>query len=136
MFNRLLAWSVLCAACCLLGTGCASTAEARSTLEAPPPSGEKPGPPCGGIAGLPCPEGSTCVDDPRDDCDPTRSGADCIGMCVRGEAKRAECSYDDPALKYVSKSPEQCAAIRFFCEEGYQPFFNDCGCGCEPVPAR
>ncbi|MGH2614461.1 MAG: hypothetical protein ACRDJC_04430 [Thermomicrobiales bacterium] len=38
---------------------------------------------CGGIAGIPCPEGFTCVDDPRDDCDPKRGGADCIGICVR-----------------------------------------------------
>jgi hypothetical protein len=36
---------------------------------------------CGGIAGIPCPEGQTCVDDPKDDCDPTRGGADCPGIC-------------------------------------------------------
>jgi hypothetical protein len=40
---------------------------------------------CGGIAGFPCPPGSTCVDDPNDDCDPTRGGADCGGICVREE---------------------------------------------------
>jgi hypothetical protein len=39
--------------------------------------------PCGGIAGLPCPDGFVCVDDPRDDCDPATGGADCIGICVR-----------------------------------------------------
>jgi hypothetical protein len=38
---------------------------------------------CGGIAGIPCPAGLTCVDDPRDDCDPRAGGADCIGICVR-----------------------------------------------------
>ncbi len=38
---------------------------------------------CGGIAGLPCPKGYTCVDDPSDDCDPQNGGADCIGICVR-----------------------------------------------------
>lgn len=38
---------------------------------------------CGGIAGFPCPEGYTCVDDPSDDCDPTRGGADCGGICRR-----------------------------------------------------
>lgn len=43
---------------------------------------------CGGIAGFPCPPGSTCVDDPRDDCDPTTGGADCGGMCVREEEPR------------------------------------------------
>jgi hypothetical protein len=36
---------------------------------------------CGGIAGIRCPEGKTCVDDPSDDCDPKRGGADCPGIC-------------------------------------------------------
>ena len=36
---------------------------------------------CGGFAGLPCPSGKTCVDDPTDSCDPTKGGADCIGIC-------------------------------------------------------
>ena len=36
---------------------------------------------CGGIQGSLCPEGFTCVDDPRDDCDPTAEGADCGGIC-------------------------------------------------------
>ncbi len=37
---------------------------------------------CGGFGNLPCPEGFTCVDDPRDDCDPERGGRDCGGICV------------------------------------------------------
>jgi hypothetical protein len=41
---------------------------------------------CGGIAGIPCPNGQTCVDDPSDDCDPDRGGADCGGVCVEGPA--------------------------------------------------
>ena len=41
---------------------------------------------CGGIAGIPCPEGMECVDWPVDDCDPDAGGADCIGMCVDGGA--------------------------------------------------
>lgn len=36
---------------------------------------------CGGIAGIRCPQGKTCVDDPADDCDPKRGGADCPGIC-------------------------------------------------------
>ncbi|SEO38064.1 Kazal-type serine protease inhibitor family protein [Nitrosovibrio sp. Nv6] len=36
---------------------------------------------CGGIAGIPCPQGKTCIDDPSDDCDPKRGGADCPGIC-------------------------------------------------------
>jgi hypothetical protein len=40
---------------------------------------------CGGIAGIACPEGSSCVDDPNDSCDPERGGADCAGQCQPGE---------------------------------------------------
>jgi hypothetical protein len=36
---------------------------------------------CGGIAGIRCPQGQTCVDDPTDSCDPERGGADCPGIC-------------------------------------------------------
>jgi hypothetical protein len=38
---------------------------------------------CGGIAGIPCPEGFVCVDDPRDDCNPKTGGRDCGGICKR-----------------------------------------------------
>lgn len=38
---------------------------------------------CGGIAGIPCPSGMSCVDNPNDSCDPNYGGADCGGMCVR-----------------------------------------------------
>ena len=37
---------------------------------------------CGGIAGIPCPDGYTCVDDPSDNCDPATGGADCGGICI------------------------------------------------------
>ncbi len=38
---------------------------------------------CGGFAGLACsPPDDQCLDDPKDDCDPTRGGADCGGICV------------------------------------------------------
>jgi hypothetical protein len=36
---------------------------------------------CGGFAGIMCPMGMICMDDPSDDCDPNRNGADCIGIC-------------------------------------------------------
>jgi hypothetical protein len=36
---------------------------------------------CGGIAGFGCPTGQSCIDDPRDDCDPKHGGADCGGLC-------------------------------------------------------
>ena len=38
---------------------------------------------CGGFAGLSCPAGLTCVDDPSDSCDPAKGGADCSGICVK-----------------------------------------------------
>lgn len=37
---------------------------------------------CGGISGIPCPDGMKCVDDPSDDCDPKNGGADCFGICM------------------------------------------------------
>lgn len=37
---------------------------------------------CGGFAGLPCPDGLSCVDDASDACDPLSGGADCMGVCV------------------------------------------------------
>jgi hypothetical protein len=58
------------------GTTITLTRLARCTDDPPPLQ------PCGGIAGFPCPKGQVCVDDPRDACDPTKGGADCIGLCV------------------------------------------------------
>ena len=46
---------------------------------------------CGGIAGIPCPDGFTCVDDPDDDCDPKQGGADCGGVCVRDRKPPRAC---------------------------------------------
>lgn len=43
------------------------------------------------------------------------------------------CDYDDPARRYVARSPEQCQLVRFTCEPGLAPFFDDCGCGCEQL---
>ncbi len=37
---------------------------------------------CGGLGGIQCPSGQTCVDDPNDSCDPQNGGADCGGICV------------------------------------------------------
>lgn len=34
---------------------------------------------------------------------------------------------------YVSKDKQQCETIRFLCENGKKPFFDDGGCGCESV---
>ena len=45
---------------------------------------------CGGIAGIQCPAGQSCEDDPNDGCDPKAGGADCGGICV-GEPSGAFC---------------------------------------------
>jgi hypothetical protein len=37
----------------------------------------------------------------------------------------------DGAASYVSTNPEECARLRFRCEESEIPFSNDCGCGCK-----
>ncbi len=38
-----------------------------------------------------------------------------------------------PIKQYVSLSVDQCSVLRFKCDEGLKPFFNDNGCGCEPI---
>ena len=84
---------------------------------------------CGGIAGIPCPEGTRCVDDPSDSCDPERGGADCRGVCVAEE--QAEQCGTAPTKSYILREPAQCAAVMFACKQGSQPFFDACGCGCQ-----
>ena len=52
---------------------------------APAPGAEQTplpgGPECGGFAGIQCPSGLECVDDPSDGCDPAQGGHDCGGIC-------------------------------------------------------
>ena len=38
---------------------------------------------------------------------------------------------DTATLRYVGKSKQECATIRFVCEPGERYFANDVGCGCE-----
>jgi hypothetical protein len=73
---------------------------------------------CGGFAGIQCPDGEVCVDDPDDDCDPEHGGADCGGICVDGP----ECQ---PVL------------CELFCEHGFQTDEDGCEvCSCNPPPAE
>lgn len=62
---------------------------------------------CGGIAGIPCPAGFTCVDDPGDDCDPQAGGADCFGICMREVEDRCAAA---PCRKGTRCCP-QCGAV-------------------------
>ena len=58
--------------------------------------------------------------------------ADCAGMLVayEGECRPACPDANDPNVHYVSDSAEECAALRFVCDEGQEAFNNACGCGC------
>jgi hypothetical protein len=50
------------------------------------------------------------------------------------EDQNASCDFlADPNKTYVGQSPDQCATIRFVCEEGKEYFADDCGCGCQTV---
>lgn len=128
------------AATAILGVGCSGTDEGagRATEEPLAESRQGVGEFCGGFAAIPCPEGLVCVDDPRDQCDPATGGADCGGICVRPhKAKKDKTKCDDksdPTLSYISQDPVQCLTLRFACAEGYVPFFNECGCGCQLSP--
>ena len=33
-------------------------------------------------------------------------------------------------VEYTCEDPEECERVQFKCEEGENPFFDDCGCGC------
>lgn len=68
----------------------------------PPPAA---GPFCGGIAAFECPGAGSCVDDPADDCDPERGGADCGGVC--------ECNVLALCIEgnVFDASPDVCACV-------------------------
>ncbi|HZI06364.1 MAG TPA: hypothetical protein VEZ71_20195 [Archangium sp.] len=130
MSIRLMWCSVLVIGAALCGTGCAPTAEAQQEVGSRQQHAE--GDFCGGFAGTPCSEGYACIDDPNDSCNPDQGGADCAGTCQRETP--AACTGREPGLKYVSRDPAQCAVIRYTCKEGYVPFSNECGCGCQKRP--
>jgi hypothetical protein len=86
---------------------------------------------CGGFGAIPCDPGFTCLDAPKDSCDPGKGDADCPGLCY---------GCDDPSLKrrYTSTSADECQRLDVQCD-GNDPVFSDsCGCGCaekERLPA-
>jgi hypothetical protein len=68
---------------------------------------------CGGIAGIKCPEGGLCVDDPSDSCDPQHGGADCGGVCVCDKLARCALGYHfDRSLTVCACVPD---APKVFC---------------------
>src|SRR5947209_186204 len=62
------------------GNAC-SAAAAGVSIDHPGECGKPKPQACGGIKGAKCPDYLVCVDDPSDDCDPTRGGKDCPGIC-------------------------------------------------------
>jgi hypothetical protein len=56
----------------------------------------------------------------------------CAGTCKRQKAQ--QCDYSG-TRSWVSQDPAVCASIRFVCVDGMTPFFDACGCGCEPAVA-
>lgn len=82
---------------------------------------------CGGFAGLLCPSGSACVDDPRDTCNPRTGGADCSGICIR----TAVCPNPGGKKNYVINDVNQCKLVRIDCKPPATYFSDACGCGCK-----
>ena len=116
---------------------------------------------CGGIAGLPCPKGTKCkldgnYPDAGGYCHPlvceyngqgylegeTFPSTDGCNKCSCMENGNVACTEMycvpkcDPAHEiwrdYMSTDTDECAVMKFVCPAGAMPFFNDCGCGCEP----
>jgi hypothetical protein len=56
---------------------------------------------------------------------------DASGALVCQDGPPSACNYEDPARRYVARSPEACQTVRFICEPGLSAFFDECGCGCE-----
>ena len=100
--------SNLCRLCDDGSTACASAACIHGRCVAHAAECPAPGPKvfCGGIAGIPCPGGGQCTDDPSDSCDPTKGGADCGGQCVCGpERELCKVGY------HWDSSPTACACV-------------------------
>ena len=105
--------------CALPFAGC-------SGEDPPPDPGDAPF--CGGIAGFPCPGEGVCLDDPRDDCDPDRGGADCGGYCRCDADADCERGYrfdDSPEVCACVPAVDACATVR--CREGFHCEVNDDG---------
>ena len=78
---------------------------------------------CGGVAGLACPPGQVCVDDPRDGCAPP-AGADCAGVCVIPISCGGIAGFPCPAGRTCVDDPrDDCAP----------PTGADCGGLCAPA---
>jgi hypothetical protein len=96
---------------------------------------------CGGIAGIQCPGGGHCVDDPSDSCDPKNGGADCGGICQCVET--VSCIIGDifdsspgVCMCVPKATPPTCPPVcDIFCTYGNVMDANGCPtCSCKPAP--
>lgn len=58
-------------------------------------------------------------------------GCGCIGRL--NEADPVCEDPQDPLVEVIGMSPEECMRIDFLCEEGFEAFEDECGCGCKAV---
>lgn|SRR5687768_17493381 len=75
-----------------LGWGNSVQAEdpaAATASDAPSTATHKKSLPCGGPSAIKCSRGMSCVDDPSDNCDPTKDGLNCPGTCVAGSGEKS-----------------------------------------------
>lgn len=74
----------------------AECAEGRCFIAMPSCAPPRPDEGCGGLLGIPCPDGFVCVDNPTPDC-PGGMAADCPGQCVP-DVPKPECVTGDDCL--------------------------------------
>jgi hypothetical protein len=104
--------AVVLAACAADSTPDAESTE--SAIQSAPRSASI----CGGVAGLSCPTGLVCVDNPGDTCDPARGGADCAGTCQ---------------VASVPTTPRACGGLAdLSCPQGFECVDNP-GDTCDPA---
>lgn len=84
---------------------------------------------CGGIAGIQCPAGQKCVDNPNDNCDPSNGGADCGGICV-------QCIDNIACMAGSHFSAYRCACVSDTCVENVfcttSSHWSQADCTCVP----
>jgi hypothetical protein len=97
--------------------------------------GECPSAPaCGGFPGTPCPGGGTCVDDPRDTCDPDQGGADCIGLCeCNALGLCVEGQHWDPSPYVCGCVPDENPCSVVLCPPDTQCEIEDGAAVCNPI---
>nr|AYM52963.1 hypothetical protein [Jahnella sp. MSr9139] len=119
------------AALCALAFGAALAGVACKGAEAPqagPPGGAVPDPNVPVATGAP--PADTAQPTPGADTTQPTPGADTPPPPPGGCGAAAV-----PGKRYVGRSPDDCARIRYVCEPGESQFTDDCGCGCEkPAP--